>query len=217
MRAVFVGAGSLTLRAARILAARGHEVVVIERQREVIDALADQIDCGFLHGDGTRPHVLREADPAHSDLLLCLTSNDQANIIASLVGRSLGFARVITRIEEEEFEHICLELGLEGAIIPARTIGRYLADMAEGRDILELSLAIKGEARLFVFAAGEADEGRVGEVDLPDGARITHLYRDGELVLAADDTRIRKGDEVVVLTRLRNLDALRERWGKGAS
>lgn len=217
MRIVFVGAGSLSVRTARLLGARGHEIVMVEKELERIEALADGLDCGFLHGDGTRPHVLKDADPAHSDLLFCLTGNDQNNIIASLVGRSLGFARVVTRIDDEEFEHICIELGLEDTVIPARTTGRYLADIAEGHDALELSSAIRGEARVFPFAAGEADEGPVSDLALPSGARITHLYRDGELVFADADTRLEKGDEVVVIAQRKVLGALRERWGQAGN
>jgi len=213
MRVVFIGAGSLTLRTARQLVRRKHEVVVVERSKEVIDLYADEVDCGFLLGDGTRPHVLREVDPAHSDLLLCLTGNDQTNIIASLVGHSLGFARVITRIDDEEFEHICIELGLGDTIIPARTIGRYLADVVEGQDILELSSAIRGDACVFLFVVADADEMVVGALDLPRGARASHLYRDGELLFADPDTVLRRGDEVVVITRREHLPALRERWG----
>lgn len=213
MRAVFVGAGALCRSTVRHLSQRGHEVVVVERDKEAIEALTGELDCGFLHGDGTRPIVLREADPPNCDVLLALTGNDQTNIIASLVGRSLGFPRVITRIEGDEFEHICIELGLTDTIIPARTIGRHLADMTEGVDILELSAAIKGEARIFMFVAGESDAVPVGKLELPHGARVTHLYRRGELILADPDTELHQDDEVVVLARRGDLEALGERWG----
>lgn len=213
MRFVFVGAGSLAVHAARILLQRGHEVVIIERNKEVIDALSQDFDCGFLHGDGSRPAVLRQVDPKDTDVLLCLTGNDQANVITGLVGRSLEFRRVIIRTEDEEFEHICIELGLHDTVIPARTIGRYLADMVEGRDILELSSVIKGEARAFLFVAREEDEGPVKELELPEDARVIHLYRDGAFVLADPETKLAKGDEVVVMTHRKNLEALNERFG----
>ena len=212
MRAVFVGGGSFTLRTARTLLERKHEVVIVERSQQVTASVQEQLDCGCLLGDATRPRVMREVDPGPNDVLFCLTGNDQTNIIASLVGRSLGFPRVVTRINDEEFEHICIELGLVDTIIPARTIGQHLADMTEGQDILELSAAIRGEARVFLFVAGDAEKTRVDELDLPRGARVTHLYRAGELVLADPDTRLRRDDEVVVLTRREDLPKLRERW-----
>ena len=128
MRAVFIGAGSLAVVTAKLIRERGEEVVIIEQDKERIDSLAEQIDCGFLHGDGSKPAMMREADPEHTDVLFALTGNDQANILASLVGRSLGFKRVVTKIEDVELEHICKELELEDVIMPSRTVGRFLAE-----------------------------------------------------------------------------------------
>jgi trk system potassium uptake protein TrkA len=128
MRAVFIGAGSLAVVTAKLIRERGEEVVIIEQDKERIDALADELDCGFLHGDGSKPAMLREANPEGTDVLFALTGNDQANILASLVGRSLGFKRVVTKIDDHEFEHICKELGLEDVIVPTRTVGRFLAE-----------------------------------------------------------------------------------------
>ena len=212
MRVVIVGAGSLGTRTARLLVQRGYEVVVIESDPTVAQSLGESLDCGVIQGDGTRPAVLAEADPSHADALLALTGNAQTNLIASLIGRSAGFTRVITRIDDEEFEHVTIELGLVDTIIPARTIGRYLADVVEGHDILELSGAIKGDARVFLFAAREEDEVTVAELELPEGARVSHVYREGALVLGDRDVRLRKGDEVVIVTHRKHLEDLRSRW-----
>ena len=95
MRFVFVGSGSLAVLTGRMLAERGHEVILIERDRTVIDSLRDELEVGFIHGDGTRPAILREADPEATHLLFCLTHDDQANIIVSLVAGSLGYVRVV--------------------------------------------------------------------------------------------------------------------------
>jgi trk/ktr system potassium uptake protein len=212
MRAVFIGASALSVMTARFLLARGHEVVIIEKEKEVIDALSAELDCGFLHADGAKPAVLREADPEHTDVLFCLTGSDQANIISSLVGRSLGFGRVVTKINDPEFEHICIELGLEGTIIPARTVGRHLTEMFEGTNPLEISAMIKAEARVFSFVARAEDAKPISELELPDSTRIICLYRDQKFLLPGDDDRLKAGDEVVLITHGRNLPALAERW-----
>jgi trk/ktr system potassium uptake protein len=212
MRLVFVGASEHTVRTARILLDRGHDVVIIEADRAVIDALTGKLDCGFLHGDGSKPAILREADPKHTDVLFCLTNNDKDNIIASLVGRSLGFQRVVTSIEDPEFDTICVELGLENTIIPSLTIGRYLADMAGGTNILELSTAIKGDARVFAFVLEDEQVATIADLDLPADAKAICFYRKEEFVLAEPDSALRPGDEVIILTHSRSLPALRDRW-----
>ena len=214
MRFVFVGSGTLAVLTGRMLAERGHEVIVIERDRAAIDALQEELDVGFLHGDGTRPAILREADPEATDLLFCLTHDDQANIIASLVARSLGYSRVVTKIEDPELEHICGELGLANSLVPMHTVGRYLADMAEGQNIIEISDILRGEARIFSFRVSEGQTVPVANLALPSAARAVCIYRNGnEFLFAEPDTRIKPGDEVVVFTRASALKVLRERFG----
>jgi trk system potassium uptake protein TrkA len=196
-----------------MLLARHHEVVIIERDTAVIEQVRDELDVGFIQGEGTRPAILREADPEATELLFCLTHDDQANIIASLVARALGYRRVVTKIEDPELEHICAELGLAGSLVPMHTVGRYLADLAEGQDIIALSDILRGDTRVFSFRASADEAVTVEALHLPDDARVICLYRDGDTLAFADpDTRIQDGDEVVVLTRARVMKALRERF-----
>ena len=197
---------------ARFLLKRGHEVVIVERDKERIAALAEELDCGYVNGDGSKPAILRETDPDSTDVLFCLTGHDQANIIASLIGRSLGFARVVTKIEDPEFEHICIELGLKDTIIPARTIGRHLADLFEGQDPLELSTMIRDEARAFSFVIHEKDAAAVKDLGMPNDSLVVCIYREGKFIMPEADTELKAGDEVVVITHRRNLPALEERW-----
>lgn len=212
MRAVLVGAGSLTVMTARELLAHGHEVIIVERDRERIAALGERLDCGFLHGDGTRPAILREVHAGKGDVLFCLTGSDETNILASLVGRSLDFERVVTKIDDPEFEHMCIELGLTDTIIPARTTGRYLADMFEGRDALEFSTMIRGDARAISFVIGADDEGVIDALDLPAESRIVCVYRDGTLVIPQPDTQLKADDEIVIITHRDKVDAIKKRW-----
>lgn len=217
MRAVFIGINPYTLGTARVLLGRGHEVVIVERDRARIDEASQELDCGFIHGDGTLPHILKECDPKDSDFLFCLTGEDQANIIASLVGRSLGFGRVITRIDDPEFDRICAELGLTDTIVPSVTIGRYLADLFHGRNPLEISALIKGDARVFSFIVQKGEDGRVADLGLPGRTRVVCLYREGRFTLPDDEGTVKADDEVVVVTDSDNLKALQERFTSAAA
>lgn len=143
MRAVFVGAEQVSVETAKALSEKGHEVIIIEIDKAKIDELSDELDCSFLHGDGSQPNILREVNPAQTDFLFCLTDSDQANVIASLVGRSLGFDRIVTSIGDPQFEGICHELGLKDTIIPSRTVTRYLVDMVGSGESVEPSTGIE--------------------------------------------------------------------------
>ena len=212
MRTVFVGAGKVSIGTAKALIKKGHEVVIIETDKARIDELSEEMDCSFLQGDGSQPNILHEVNPAQTDVLFCLTNSDQDNVIASLVGRSLGFKRVVTSIGDPQFEGICHELGLKDTIIPSRTISRYLEDMVGGGENVELSTVIKGEARFFTLIAKEEDAVAAKDLKLPADAKVICYYRDGKFSHADGETTFRIGDEVVILTHSKNVPALRERW-----
>lgn len=217
MRSVFIGASDLTVLTAQQLLKSGHEVVIIERDKERIDELTTDIGAGFIHGDGSKPAILREADPAATDFLFCLTDNDQNNILASLVGRSLGYQRVVTRIQDPAYEHICIELGLTDVIVPNYTIARYLADMCAGQNPLEVSALIKGEARIFSFVAHEQDEGLLAELNMPENSRVIFFYRNDKFILPESSTVLQKGDEVVIIAHSKALPELETRWNPKAN
>lgn len=212
MRIAFVGASKIAVLTTQLCVEAGHDVVIIEKEEKKIDELSKELDCSFLKGDGSRPAILKEVGPEQTDVLFCLSDNDQANIIASLVGRSLGFKRVVTSIENPEYASICGELGLEDTIIPSQTISRFLTDMLRGIDVLELSTLIKDQARFFTFVAREEDEGKIEDLKLPEKSRVICFYRDGKFNLADDNSKIKKADEVVILTHSDHLSDLEKRW-----
>ena len=84
MKIVFIGASSLAVATAELLLKLDHEVIIIEKDKAVIDELIEQIDCVFVHGNGSKPAILKETDPGSIDILFCLTKSDEANLIASL-------------------------------------------------------------------------------------------------------------------------------------
>jgi trk system potassium uptake protein TrkA len=211
MRIVIVGASAVGVATARLLIEHKHAVVMIEQDKSRIEELADELDCGFLHGDGTRPHLLGEAGPRETDLLLCLADNDQANIIASLVGRSLGFGHVVTKISDPEFEHICAELKLDNAISADQVTARRLLDTVEGRGVVELSTVLRGDARFFILPATDSDAGTAAELALPADTWVLYGYRDGKLLRPGKEFMIEPGDDLVLLTTSQHLQELKAR------
>ena len=212
MRTVFIGAGQVSVETAKALVEKGHEVIIIETDKAKIDELSEEMDCSFLQGDGSQPNILREVNPAQTDFLFCLTDSDQANVIASLVGRSLGFNRIVTSVGDPQFEGICHELGLKDTIVRSRTISRYLEDMVGGSEKAELSTVIKDEARLFMLIAKKEDAVAAKDLKLPAAAKVICYYRDGKFSHADEETTFRVDDEVVILTHSKNMPALQERW-----
>ena len=212
MRIVFSGAGPMSVLTTDTLVKQGHEVIIIEVDKEKIDRLSEGMDCSFIKGDASKPDILSQANPGKCDFLFCLTNSDQANIITALLGRSMGFKRVVPSIEDADLQQLCSELGLEDTIIPDRTMSQYLVNMVFGLDIVEISTILKNNARFFTFVAGDKEPKKISELDLPERTRVLFFYRKDKFYFADEDTSLKEGDEVVILTHSENLSKLNEIW-----
>lgn len=212
MRIVFSGASPTAIVATRQLIKQGHDIVIIEIDKQKIDRISEEMDCSFLHGDAGKPAILTQVDPAQCDFLFCLTDSDQANIITSLLGRSMGFQRVITGIEDEDYVPLCNELGLEDTIVPTRTMSQHLSNIVGGLDNIQLSTLLRANARFFSFTAGKEDEAPFDDLDLPRMTKAIYYYRGDAFYFVEGQERIREGDEIVILTHTKHLPELEDRW-----
>jgi trk system potassium uptake protein TrkA len=217
MRIVFIGASPLAVTSARQLLEKGHEVVIIEADKARIDELSDGLDCSFIQGDGSRPATLKKVGPENTDYLFCLGGNDQQNIIAALVGQALHFGRVITKIEDEDFEQICTQLGLENTILPDREVGRRLVEMIEKKESAGLAALVKGGVRFFSFVATEKQAGPIENLSLPEKAQVIAVTRGDRSTLSKEVTEIQEGDEILVITHEDQIDELRKRFHQDQS
>lgn len=212
MRIVLVGASSLAVATTRQLVQSGHEVVIVESSQDRIDELSEELDCGFIQGDGSRPTILKEVSPENTDFLFCLSDDDQDNIIGALVGKRLGFGRVVTKIEDEDFKPVCVELGLEDTILPDVEVGRTLLGMVEGKESAGLAAAVKEGLRFFAAVVPEESAKTVSDLRLPEGSRVVVATRDDHSEIADGDTKLEEGDELLIITEEANIDELRERF-----
>jgi len=217
MRVVLVGASSLTVATTRRLLKNGHEVVIVESSQDRIDTLSEELDCGFIHGDGSRPATLKEVSPENTDFLFCLSDDDQDNIIAGLVGRQLEFGRVVSKIEDEDFQEVCVQLGLEDTILPDREVGRTLVEMVEGKESAGLTAVVKEGVRFFATVVGEKSLGQVGDLKLPQGAQVVVVTRDERSRIANSEIDLQEGDELLIITHDEHMDELRQRFQQHGS
>lgn len=200
MRIAFIGAGQLAVTATRSLLDSGHDVVIVDQDEERLRRLEEaDLDCGLVHGDGSRPAVLNELDPKSVDFLFCVSDSDQDNILAALAGERLGFGRVVAKVEDPDFNGLCAQLGLGDVLVPSQEAANAVTDRVAGIESTDLSQLLQAGLRFFAFAAREEHEGTVGELGLSKGSRVVAVVHDGEAAIADDDTQIREGDPVYVV------------------
>lgn len=132
MRIVILGCGRLGAYLARQFARDGHEVVVIDREREALEALGPDFPGETVAGMGIDAEVLRRAGIEQADVFIAVTGYDNTNIMAAEVAREIfGVPRVITRLNDPLRAEIFQELGLK-TVSPTALAAEAIRKCLEG-------------------------------------------------------------------------------------
>ena len=81
MKIVIIGAGFTGIQLAKLLIKEKNEVILIDNDEEIIRHASNILDCTIIHSDGNNLNTLEEAGISKADALVCVTDNDEVNMI----------------------------------------------------------------------------------------------------------------------------------------
>ena len=90
MKIVIVGAGEVGSYLAARLTRENHHVVVVEQDPERARHVEQHIDAHVVTGSGSHPDVMAAAGIDAADLLVAVTTDDEANLVACMLARQAG-------------------------------------------------------------------------------------------------------------------------------
>jgi len=89
MRVIIIGAGEVGYQIARFLSYEQIDCVVIDKDRNKIKRISEEIDVAVIEGEGGSSASLREAEADKADILLAVTDKDETNMIACLLAKAM--------------------------------------------------------------------------------------------------------------------------------
>ena len=106
MRVIIVGAGEVGHQIAKFLSLEMVDVVVIDRDKNNLRRVADELDVAVIEGEGGDISTLKEAEADKADILLAVTNSDETNMIACLLAKAMfNIPRKIARIRNPDYFH----------------------------------------------------------------------------------------------------------------
>jgi len=200
MRVSILGGSRFGVATVKQLIADKHEVVLIDKDRARLDALVDELDCGMIHGDGTLPSTLRDAFGDGADAFVALTNEDDVNLLASVVAKSVGYPRVIPQIIRPELLSIVDELGLGETITPHESVAGAIVSALEQHSKMDAALTLRNQLRIVSVHVPDSEQTRCfGDLKLPKGTRPVARVREGVETLVDDKTEIAAGDSLLLV------------------
>jgi trk system potassium uptake protein TrkA len=203
-RVMIAGGGNIGLRLARALE-HDYSVRLVEhtkRRCEFLSARLNQVL--VLNGDATDEELLEQENIGQMDLFVAVTNDDENNIMSCLLAKRMGARRVVALINRRSYVDLLQAGQIDIAISPAQaTIGKLLAHVRRGDVVAVHSLRRGAAEALEAVVHGDRESCRVTgrlveEIDLPPGATIGAIVRDGKVHMAHHDTRIEAEDHVIV-------------------
>jgi len=152
MKIVIVGGGKVGCTLAEQLAREGHDIVLIDNDREVVAQLSAQLDIMVMYGNGASMHTLQSADVDSSDLLIAVTPLDELNFMCCVIARKLGCTNTIARIRDPEYHDqlyfLREELGLSMTVNPEWTAATEIFRLMQIPGFLKRDSFAKGRVEI---------------------------------------------------------------------
>ncbi len=206
MNIIICGAGEVGRHSAEVLAAKGHNVTVIDLDAQKLQALDAVLDVRSLRGNGTQADVLLEAGCATADLFIAATSLDEVNLLSASIAKGVGVTKCIARVHHSAyFEQRGLSytrhLGIDHLVCPEHSTSLAIASTLRAPGAIAVEQFARGKVEmqyLPVDAAAQAVGKTLRDLQMPGSARLAAIERGDEAFLPNADTKI-LADDVVTL------------------
>ncbi|MGH8672674.1 MAG: Trk system potassium transporter TrkA [Burkholderiales bacterium] len=210
-RVMIGGGGNIGRRLAKALESR-YQVKLVEFSKAVCTRLVNELSNTLvLVGDVTDEELLEQENIVDMDVYCALTNDDENNIMSALLAKRMGARRVIALINRGAYVDLVQGGEIDVAISPAQvTIGSLLAHVRRGDMAVVHSLRRGAAEALEVVVHGDARSSRVvgrriEQINLPKGATLGAIVRDGQVIIAHHDTVIESEDHVIVFVVQKNI------------
>jgi trk system potassium uptake protein TrkA len=131
MKYVILGCGRVGSMLATQLCSAGHEVSIIDRNRDAFRRLSPAFTGQTIFGQGIDEDVLRRAGIEGAQGFVALTQGDNTNIMASQVVKvRFQVPRILCRVYDSNRAQVFREMGID-TIATARLISGVFGDLVQ--------------------------------------------------------------------------------------
>jgi trk system potassium uptake protein TrkA len=124
MRIVVIGDGKVGNAIIRHVSREGHQVVVVDKNPNVVEDIVNRYDVMGICGNGASYQILKEADAGRAHVVIAVTASDETNMLACVLAKKLGAKSTIARVRSYEYndqvKYILRDLDINMVINPEK-------------------------------------------------------------------------------------------------
>ncbi len=156
MRIIIAGDGEVGLYLAQELSQEDHDITMIVPNDELVRTIEAHSDVMAYVGDPTLISVLTRANVKKADLLISGLHEERINIVTAALGKKLGAAKTIARINTLEYlsdssRNMFAEIGIDHLVCPEDIAANEIVDLLKQTAATETFDFSEGKLSLFLL------------------------------------------------------------------
>ena len=205
MRIVIIGLGTSGKTILQNLASEGHNVTIIDEDKEKVESLIEKYDVTGVVGNGACMDILKEGGVKGADLAIVLTDSDELNIFTCLVAKKIGVKNTITRVRNPDYSEQIMqmqdELGISMIVNPEKDTASEIFNLINLPSIGQMEHFGDGRA-LLVEIVAEKGCSLIGQTLISIGRSlatkvlICAVQRNHEVIIPTGNFVVREGDRI---------------------
>ena len=203
MFVLVIGGGKVGYYLTKELIGSGHEVVLMEKDKDRANQIADEVGSVVIAHDGCEGKYLAEAGANRADIVAAVTGDDEDNlVICQMAKHHFDVPRTIARVNNPKNEALFKHLGVDELISPTRMILGSIEQDIPVHELLHLAALGEGELELIEahLQAGSPAIGKATrDLTMPEGCSLFAVIRDGKATPLRPDTVLAEGDKVIAI------------------
>ncbi|MBO4548004.1 MAG: TrkA family potassium uptake protein [Abditibacteriota bacterium] len=200
---LIIGGGKIGSYLARELYSQGNEIVLVEREKSVIDSLRRNTGYSTVYGDGCELGVLREAGIERADVVVATTGYDEDNyVICTIAKTKFGVPRTVSRLRDPKNEELFKKAGIDQTVSSTRIIFNMLEKQIESSPMIPVTALQNGNIEVVQIEIDEDSPAKgvsIIDLGLPKGVLIISILRNDTSVIPQASTVFEENDTVLIL------------------
>src|SRR6201996_5857786 len=203
MYVIIAGAGKVGWNLARELIAKEREVTLVESDHARYRVVEEALEHAVQYGDATELWVLERAGIQRADLVIAVTGDDEDNImICQMAKEKYGVQRIVARVNNPRNLPYFKLLGIQPAVSATDLILRLIEHEVPEYGLVQLLALEEEHLEIIELEGGEGSEAAghaIRDIELPEGALIISVLRDGGGFVPKADSVVEAGDQVMLI------------------
>lgn len=210
-KVLLIGGRSKARSLALTLLEEGYQVTAININYNDCMSLSEIKGLTVIHGDGTKPFILDEADASSCDIAIALTNKDSDNLVAcQLCKKQYGIEKTVSLVSVSNNTDFFYKMGVDGVVCSVSTVTNIIKQQAFIDEMTNVIPIGKGKVQIIEVQITEESpvtDKKLWEISLPQQAIVGCIIRGDMTLIPRGDTRIFSGDTLVVLVDNSQQDA----------